>query len=910
MVDDNAALLAGTARILRQAGFEVSEAADGTSALRLLGEHAPHLVLLDVELPDISGLEVLQRIKADPSQATVMVVMLSAHQRLSEVQAAALNQGADGYLVRPLPRDELVARVRAQMRQGLMSAEQLRASETRYRQIVETAQEGIWIVGTDGCTSFANRRLEEWLDCEPAGLLGRQLAEFWEGPLPPALDAGGVWLTPLSADRLEGRLRRLGGATLPVSVTVQTMRSETVEVLGRLLMVTDLSAEAAVRDRLRLLESAVERLNDIVVITEAEPLDEPGPRMVFVNDAFTRITGYTREQALGRSPRMLQSEHTDRAELDRLRQALQQHQSLRCELSNRHAAGHEVWIEMAIEPLFDANGRCTHFVSVQRDVTERRRLEDERRALLRRLELAVAGSGIGVWDLDIGSGQVVWDSGMYRIHGLPAGDGVEPYAAWRDAVLPEDLPAAESLLQRAVAGESDFDTEFRIRRPDGAVRVVQAVARRLDDAQGRPLRMIGTNLDVTEQRQAQAALQAQRVAEQANHAKSEFMARMSHELRTPLSAVLGFSDLLRNTDDAVPLAQRRLQAERIHAAGEHLLALITDLLDVSRIEAGQMRVQLQTLDARALGLRLLAQFQAEAALRGARLALDAPAGPCWVSADPTRLHQVLQNLMSNALKYGGQGGQVTLRVQADGTGRELMVEDNGPGLSVQQQQHLFEPFNRLGREHGDVEGTGIGLVIARQLVELMNGELRVSSQPGKGSRFTVVLPQDSDPGCAVDTVREPVATGKCRSWEHTASRPATVLYVDDDPVNRELMAAMLAGQAAVALSLAPDAASALALARQQPPDLLLLDMMLPGITGIQLLASLRSLPGLKQVPALAVTANAMPEDVAQALSSGFDAYLTKPLDRGRLLGTLEQFMPTGEWKAEAPPAGPRRDSDA
>lgn len=385
----------------------------------------------------------------------------------------------------------------------------------------------------------------------------------------------------------------------------------------------------------------------------------------------------------------------------------------------------------------------------------------------------------------------------------------------------------------------------------------------------------------------QARVEAERAreeAESANRAKSEFLSRMSHELRTPLNAILGFGQLLQaNVDDPLSGGQRQ-QLDEMLRGGRHLLALINDVLDVARIEAGQLQLSLQPVDLAALAQECLRLVQPMAQDRGVTLALqfDPPAAAWGVTADATRLKQVLLNLLSNAIKFNRACGEVQVRAMAVADDVLLEVADQGPGITPEQLPRLFQAFERLDME-GAVEGTGIGLSLSRSLVALMGGEIGVRSVPGQGSVFWVRLPA----GTGGVVVADPPPQA---STPAPPARRHDVLYIEDNEVNQLLMQGMLAYRPAIDLRLAAWPEEGLAMALEQVPDLVLLDIQLPGIDGFEVLRLMRSQPSLREVPVIAVSANAMPADLADARLAGFADYLTKPVDMPRLLALVDSAL--------------------
>ena len=393
--------------------------------------------------------------------------------------------------------------------------------------------------------------------------------------------------------------------------------------------------------------------------------------------------------------------------------------------------------------------------------------------------------------------------------------------------------------------------------------------------------------DVTDRRRTEEAIAAKELAERANRAKSEFMARMSHELRTPLHAILGFSEVLA-LDSVHPL--QPVQKERlgqIREAGGHLLMLINELLDLSRIESGTMTLTLELADLGAIARDAAQDVSALARAAGVQLRVELPeAAMGTVLVDRVRMKQVVLNLLSNAVKYNRPGGTVVVSATQDGTESRLSVRDSGIGMTPGQLDSLYRPFDRLGREQSSVQGTGIGLVISRNLVELMQGRIEVQSSPSTGTEFTVVLPTSAHPG----TTRRVEAVRLVAPASGRAVAQGDVVYIDDDIVNRVLMQAFFHLRPGVRLSLSSNGAEGLSLARERRPDLILVDMMMPGMDGTAVLRALRADPVLAATRCVAISANAMQHEIDAALAAGFDGYLTKPLSAPLLLAEIDRAL--------------------
>jgi len=469
--------------------------------------------------------------------------------------------------------------------------------------------------------------------------------------------------------------------------------------------------------------------------------------------------------------------------------------------------------------------------------------------------------------------------------------------SFQDVTLPEDLAENLAHVKRVLTGEArSFTLEKRYRHANGGMVWVSLTVALVRDARGAPDYFISVIEDVTSRKQTQAALLAAQAAERANAAKTEFLSRMSHELRTPLNAVLGFAQLLQMDAAHALNADQQAKLSHIESAGAHLLAMINDVLDLSRIESGGMPLTAETVSLEVAVSEAVALVANAARDAVVQIRLEAPSphesAGSHVQADHLRLRQVLVNLLSNAIKYNREHGSVTVRWGAapDGDNVRLQVIDTGQGLTNEQRAHLFEPFNRLGAERSSIEGSGIGLVVTQRLVQLMGGSIEVKSQPKVGSCFIVSLPAAPGSGLPqpAQAAQQPTAAPDV---EPVAQGPRrTILYAEDNPMNVELVREVLRMREDCRLVVSRSGRETIAAMKRERPDLLLLDMHLGDMTGFDVAQRLADDPTLADIPIVALSADAMPAPIAAATRAGFKAYLTKPLNIGEFLSCIDDML--------------------
>ncbi len=758
---------------------------------------------------------------------------------------------------------------------------------------------------------------------------------------------------------------------------------------------TDITSVKRVEERLRILESAIFHANDSVVITEAESINDPGPAIIYVNEAFCRLTGYRPEEVVGQSPRILQGPRTDRAELDRLRKALEEWRPCSVELVNRRKDGTEYWVEFSVVPIADKSGFYTHWVAVQRDVTERRKAENVQRALSRlglSLSSATSAAEAATIIADEADRVFGWDAFQLLLHDETSGLATAVLSVdaidGRPTVLPDEGPTPASGLTRKVIAEGPqliLRGEDRDPAPDlrpfgsprrsesllfvpirrgaeafGLVSVqsyrvhaytpqdlvalqimadyVAAALERIQAQEGirtaneslerrvreRTEQLAAANsqmsVEITERRRIEAELQRERASlavqvddrtrslsdankqlgKAARH-KDEFLASMSHELRTPLNAVLGLSEAMMEEVYGPVTDRQRHSLTHISESGRHLLSLINDILDLSKIEAGKMKLEPGLVEIRPL-VEMSLRFVKEAAQKK-KIQLRhelAPDVETFVG-DERRLKQMLINLLSNAVKFTPESGsiRVSTRLAENGDSVEFAVADSGIGISLADQGKLFQSFvqldSGLSREYS---GTGLGLALVRKMAEMHGGTIGVSSAPGEGSRFSFTIPLDPSWIANGENVSTPavVPAHIIRENGHSTKpaapgprRPVQVLIAEDNEMNVLTIKDYLIKQG-FHLTVAPNGAEALRLAREIRPDIILMDVQMPVMDGVEATRKIRCDRELSKTPVIMLTALAMAGDRERCLEAGADEYVAKPFSLRGLVETMHRQL--------------------
>ena len=554
------------------------------------------------------------------------------------------------------------------------------------------------------------------------------------------------------------------------------------------------------------------------------------------------------------------------------------------------------WTQACASSTRDDEGRVTYLSGVNFDLSHLKDTEKALRLSEARHERILAASNDGIWEWSVDeeyeggrfhTSHSCWARLGYSAEEVDALPENEQFSIWASHLHPHDLAKLKRALRRHFTLKKPFDIEYRLFGQEGKMFWVRSRGQAIFNGKGRAILMSGINIDITELKEAQERVRkAKDDAEHANQAKSSFLSSMSHELRTPLNAIMGFSQLA--IHDGRNSSEQRDNARQIYNAGEHLLQLINDVLDLAKIEAGKISLDIEPVPLQQMIDECFELIKPLADQRAIRLLYDHGFDHIYVAADKTRLKQCLLNLLSNAVKYNCDHGEVCVRFKELSKQFELSIEDTGEGIPEEKQRDLFQPFNRLGAEESSVEGSGIGLVITKELIEKMHGNIRYSRRLEKGSCFKIHLP-------LADTSVTPVSnTGYLAKGVSTSLKPFSraqyILYIEDHPSNIRLMTEVLKPYSQLHLVTHGDPFIGLYHARTQLPDAIILDINLPGISGLDLVKILKQDKETQHIPVIALSANVMPHDMERGRQAGFDEYLTKPLEIEKLLAALNHFL--------------------
>jgi len=604
----------------------------------------------------------------------------------------------------------------------------------------------------------------------------------------------------------------------------------------------------------------------IVSITDAKG------NITYANNKFENISQYTQDELIGQNHRILKSNFHPESFYIEMWRTISSGKTWHGEIQNKAKDGSVYWVSSTIVPYLDKRGKPEQYIAIRTDITDVKYSHD-------RLNITLSATGDAVWDWNIITGEFVVTSVYETMLGYKEGELIPNIDTWINSVHPDDMSQVQQTLNDYFDGKEEiYHVELRLRCKDNSWKWVMCRGKVIKkDSSGNPITMMGLHTDIGKRKALEMELlQEKEHADKANEAKSHFLSSMSHELRTPLNSILGFSQLLEN-DLLEPLTEDQADSvSYILKSGNHLLTLINDILDLSKIESGNIDLSIEPLILNTIldeCISLISPFAETYEISITQQ--NRPDDNLKISADYTRIKQVILNLLSNAIKYNSKKGNVTLICTPIEDKLHITIKDTGLGIAKEKQDKLFSPFERLGVENSEIEGTGIGLVICKELIEKMSGSIGFKSEVGSGSVFWIEIP------LAIETQQKEMQTEifSEETEENNNILSGTVLYVEDNPANVHLMEKLISRYPKLSLVSAHTAEIGLSIASSKDLNikLIFMDINLPGINGIEALHKLKANPETNLIPIVAVSAEATKKGIKRGIDAGFDLYLSKPI---------------------------------
>ena len=954
LVDNDKPFLKFCTEILEKKDFEVEDFSNPIDGLRIMDQFKPDVILLDLHMPECSGVEFMQVVRQDDEWVNTPIIFLSAEGNV-EQQVFALKQGAIDFLEKPVPNEKLittVALMAQRSRRNSSISQQLSSvlNDNKYQLITNNEHNIVSVTDVAGRITHVNKKFCEVSGYDSSELIGRNhrllksdvhsdafYQDLWQ-----TISSGNIWRGTICNYTKSGEKYWVESTIVPfldekgkpyryvsARTEVTELRNNEAE-LKRAQKLASLGSWHLDGDKLiwseeiyrifgRSPEAFSPSLEDYYAAIPDEDIrkiDEARKNAEIIG-TFNVIHKVVRPDGDVRHVQEIANLERDKegkpALLSGTMQDITQRVLLENELHKR---------TMMLDMLHTTT---TSFVETNDIYTA---MNDMLDSLLKITESEYGFTGEVLYDANVpyikthAITNIAWDKETQERYDKSMVDGFEfrnldtlygKVLTTGKCVISHD-PATDPDAGGLPSGHPELDSFMGVPvyYRDEMVGIYGIANRKKDygDDVINLLRPFNTSYGVMihskrmmdkERRNKQEIMTSKEEAEQANLAKSQFLSSMSHELRTPMNAIIGFSQLLSMDSNPPMSAIQHENVNEITVAGKHLLTLIDEVLDLSKIESGRIDISIEDVRLGEILLEALQLIHTLANTRGIKINMMKNGEVvthetlverfCVVRADAVRLKQALLNLLSNAVKYNNKNGEINIHCDEQDNGKvRLSIIDTGKGLTENQQSQLFIPFSRLGAEKSTVEGVGIGLVITKRLIELMEGNVNVSCKPNEGCCFCIELKSVSDNGNKDNENIEKMILSKGIDEVNKDGSLKTVLYIEDNPANLRLVTQMMGRLAKVNLKSAHEPYLGLELAKQHQPDLILLDINLPGIDGYEVLKRLDADVATKEIPVIAISANAMKKDIKKGMDAGCVDYITKPIDVVKLMMAVDKIL--------------------